>query len=140
MRFLSVLGALGLLLLSLAGCQNEGEDLAPVHGQVFFKGQPLEGGTIVFTPDPDRGGYGPLATGEIDQQGHYTLKTEGQPGAVPGWHRITVKATAPRGGDPASKDARNREVLPLEYSDPERSGTCREVKPGQDNTINLRLD
>ena len=126
MRYLRAVG-LGLLAL-LAGCGRADVKLAPVQGRVFYRGRPLAGGTIVFTPDADRGGSGPLACGEIGPDGHYTLHTGDEPGAVPGWHKVTIAAG--RG------DAR----LPRKYSDPEASGQSREVQAGQANTLDLQLE
>jgi hypothetical protein len=119
---------LGLVLVIAAGCGPGGVERVPVHGQVLYRGQPLAGGTIVFTPDADRGGRGPLAVGEIDAEGHYHLRTGDNPGAVPGWHRITVAATAPD------------TPLPRRYRDPENSGLSRQVRPDMPNVIDLALD
>jgi hypothetical protein len=115
-------------LLLAAGCGPGMEERAPVQGQVFYRGRPLAGGTIVFTPDAERGGRGPLALGEIGADGRYTLRTEGRPGAVPGWHRITVAAG--RGPD---------DSLPRRYRDPERSDLSRQVRAGQANVFDLHL-
>jgi hypothetical protein len=118
----------GLVLVLAAGCGPGGTERVPVRGQVLYCGQPLTGGTIVFTPDAERGGRGPLALGEIDAEGHYTLRTGDNPGAVPGWHRITVAAA---GSEPP---------LPRRYRDPEHSGLCRQVLPDRPNVIDLSLD
>jgi len=126
MRYLGAAG-LGLLAL-LAGCGRPEAKLAPVQGRVFYRGRPLAGGTIVFTPDADRGGSGPLACGEVGPDGHYTLRTGAEPGAVPGWHKITVAG------------ARGDRLLPRKYSDPEGSGQGREVKAGQANALDLQLE
>jgi hypothetical protein len=115
------------LLVLLAGCGPGEPELAPVSGQVLYRGRPLAGGTVVFTPDPDRGGRGPLAVAEVGPDGRYALKTEGRPGAVAGWHRITV--APPRSA-----------ALPPRYRDPGRSGLRFEVQPGKANHHDLRLD
>jgi hypothetical protein len=117
-------------MLLLLGCGRSAQPLAPVGGQVLHRGQPLRGGTIVFTPDPDRGGSGPQAWAETDAEGRYRLRTGALLGAAPGWHRITVAAC--RAG-PCGK-------LPGRYRDPERSGQSFEVKPDCSNTCNLNLD
>ena len=109
--------ALVLLTLAVFGCGQD-EKLTPVRGQVFYHGKPLAGGTIVFTPDVERGGHGPLACGEIGPDGRYTLRTGDAPGIVPGWHRVTI--APPRPAD----------ELPRKYSDPEQSGLLREIKAG----------
>jgi hypothetical protein len=115
-----------LLLLSASSCHRKAVDFAPVRGQVFYRGQPLSGGTIVFTPDPTRGGHGPLTCGEISSDGRYQL----DPGAAPGWHRITVAAASRSLAPP----------LPSRYSDPEHSGQGIEIKTGQVNTHDLHLE
>ena len=56
-------------LLARPGCGSSTDGLQPVHGRVYYRGTPLAGGTIVFTPDPDRGGAGPLAYAEIGAMG-----------------------------------------------------------------------
>jgi hypothetical protein len=129
--------------LAILGCGGGEDKLTPVHGRVFYHGQPLPGGTIVFTPDPERGGRGPLACGEIGPDGRYTLHTGGSPGAVAGWHRVTIAAASPAGRaggrEPLPADASGAD-LPRKYSDPERSGLSREVKPGQAADQDFHLD
>src|SRR5438552_2308150 len=88
-RSLVWLAVLGLLTLS-AGCSKRAPELVGVRGTVFYRGEPVRGGTVVFAPDPDRGGSGPLAIAEIQPDGTYVLRTDGENGAVPGWHRVTV--------------------------------------------------
>jgi hypothetical protein len=113
------------LVLAVLGCGQEPK-LTPVHGQVFYHGQPLAGGTIVFTPDPERGGHGPLACGEIGPDGRYSLRTDREPGAVPGWHRVTIALPSH-----TALDQMPLLDLPRKYSDPEQSGLLREVKAGR---------
>jgi hypothetical protein len=119
-----------VLLATSAGCGGGADELAPVAGQVFYRGQPLTGGTIVFAPDPERGGRGPLALGAIGPDGRYSLRSDARYGAVPGWHRITI----------APGDTPTEPPLPGHYSDPEHSGLSREVRAGQPNVIDLHLD
>src|SRR5207248_2660078 len=72
MPYRSLCGSMGLLLVVLAGCgRPAGTSLAGVKGRVFYRGRPLPGGTIVFTPDPERGGHGPQACAEIGPDGCY---------------------------------------------------------------------
>ena len=58
--------------------------------------RPAGGRPVVFTPDPDRGGRGPLACARIGDDGAYVLTTGPDSGAVTGWHRVTFQARAPR--------------------------------------------
>jgi hypothetical protein len=117
-------------LVMLAGCGQAETPLTAVSGRVFYQHRPLASGTIVFTPDPQRGGRGPQAWGEI-HDGQYRLFTQQKPGAVPGWHRITI-AALPGEAAPVR--------LPARYRDPELSDQCREVKLGQENVVDLDLE
>jgi len=124
--------SLAALALIAAGCGPSKPPLAPVRGHVYFHGAPLAGGAIVFTPDPDRGGSGPLACARIGEDGSYALVTGADVGAAVGWHRVTFQGHSPD----APPDAR----LPARYSDPETSGKVGEVKAGQSNVLDFQLD
>jgi hypothetical protein len=122
-----------LAVAALSGCKKHEDSLAPVHGKVYFHNEPLRSGTIVFTPDTDRGGGGPMARAEIKADGTYVLTTGPENGCVPGWHRITIMA-----GDPSSLGVPL--ALPRKYTDPTMSGLSQEVKGGEDNTVDLYLN
>jgi hypothetical protein len=119
----------------VGGCGDPTSSLAPVSGVVYFRGSPLNGGSIVFTPDPERGGRGPLAFARIEADGRFVLHTGSKPGAVPGWHRITIKAFPP-----AESGAAPAAALPAKYSDPDQSGESREVKAEVANRLDFHLD
>ncbi len=123
---------LGLLLVAplfAAGCgKGDAPKLAAARGTVHYRGVPLQGGFIVFTPDAERGGSGPLAQAELGTDGTFTLQTESQPGAVPGWHRVTIGTL-----DAAS-------ALPARYRNPELSQQSHEVKPDVVNVFDIRLE
>lgn len=128
------------LVAALAGfgCGSDDKQ-TPVQGRVFFHGRPLPGGTIVFAPDVERGGNGPLAMGEINADGHYTLRTGEHLGVVPGWHRVTIAppnpAVAPgQAVPPPFVD------LPRKYSDPQQSGLLRQVLPGTSAEQDFHLE
>ncbi len=121
-----------VLALVAGGCGESKPTLAPVRGHVYFHGVPLAGGAIVFTPDPDRGGHGPLACARIGADGAYVLVTGPDPGAVVGWHRVTLQARVP--------DAPAETRLPPRYTDPEQSGQSCEVKAGESNVIDFHLE
>jgi hypothetical protein len=131
MRGLTMLGCCGLLLL--AGCGGGDGKACKVEGRVYYRGSPVPGGTIVFSPDPERGGHGPLAMGVIGADGRYTLHTGAEAGAVPGWHRVTIAPAA-------IENQRLVQSLPERYADPQRSGKCCEVKAGQLNVIEINLE
>ena len=117
----------GFLLLS--GCGRSDAPLVPVSGQVVYQGKPLGSGTIVFTPDPERGGHGPQAWAEVKSDGRFILSSAGSKGAAPGWHRITIA--------PGKADRSRR--FPAHYLDPDQSGQIFEVKPDQANQCILHL-
>lgn len=116
-----------LTLLVLLGCGESSDVLTPVQGRVLYRGQPLTAGTVVFTPDSERGGKGPQAWAEINSEGYFRLFTEGKRGVVSGWHRITIS------GIPSDS-------LPARYRDPELSGQRFEVIPDRANVCELHLD
>ena len=80
---------LGFVLLAV-GCSSKGS----VNGKVMFKGKPLPGGTVTFTPESGGGG----GSGEINPQ-EGTYKVENLP---TGKMKVTVKPYQPpvvsRGG------------------------------------------
>jgi len=86
------IGCLALLALLAVGCGEPKPTLAPVRGRVFYRGAPLAGGVIVFTPDQEHGGRGPQACARIGDDGAYVLSTGTDLGAVSGWHRVTFHA------------------------------------------------
>lgn len=131
---------LTLLAGALAGCDG-GPTLSPVHGKVTFRGKPLTRGTIVFIPDAQRGGNGPLASADIEADGNYNLQTGSTPGVTPGWHRVTIMAVEPPAATAAGQRFQvPRSLIPEKYRDPELSGLNCEVKPGKENGINFNLE
>ncbi|MGE3808741.1 MAG: hypothetical protein AB7K24_29090 [Gemmataceae bacterium] len=109
-------------------------------GKVLYRGSPLRHGTIVFSPDSDRGNHGPLAQAEIQPDGSYILHSEHQDGACVGWHRVTIVAVETGAANPRLRYQVPRSLLPEKYSDPALSGLACEIKPGKDNTINFNLE
>ena len=88
--------ALAMLMASGVGCGPTDPDQAnilPVSGKVTYKGKPVPKGTITFHSDGGR-----MATGEIQEDGSYSLTTA-RPGdgAVAGHHRVSIVANE---GDP----------------------------------------
>jgi hypothetical protein len=138
-RLFGCVAAAGLLVLAVSGCGSRPERLPAVRGRVFYNRLPLPGGTIVFSPDPDRGGSGPLARATIEPDGSYVLTTEDRPGAAPGWYRVTVVALQPApAGQPLPGPPRS--LLPPRYRDPDLSGLSFQVQDGQENTCDFNLE
>lgn len=130
------------LVLGAGGCGDSTTTrMAPVHGKVFYKGQPLTTGTIVFAPNPLRGTNGPLATADIQPDGSYVLHSGETFGAVVGWHRVTVVALEPQTVAASGQGFTTpRSLVPEKYRDPELSDLTCEVKAGQENGFNINLD
>ncbi len=129
-----------LLMLLMIGCDAESRTPVPVRGKVFYRGIPLKSGLIVFAPDSTRGTEGPLARAEIQSDGAYELHTEGAAGVHPGWYRVTVMALEPTAAASTETPVIPRSLLPDKYRDPELSGLVREVKAGQENLLDFRLE
>jgi hypothetical protein len=112
-----------LLAVALAGCNRGTPVLAKVRGRVAVNGIALSGGTIVFSPDLNKGNRGPSSHAVIAIDGSYELSHPDGIGAYPGWYRVTVAVP-----------------YRLErYRQPELSGLTREVKPGIDNVFDFDL-
>ncbi len=122
-------GLVGLLLLAALGCGEAAPPpLVAVNGQVTFRGVPLPGGLIVFTPDDESGFHGACALGSIGPDGRYTLSTEGKPGVTPGRHRVTVAGPDLPGWG-----------VPERFRDPQLSELRAEIIPGRDNALDFHL-
>ena len=114
----------GLLVLlpMLGGCGSSRPATAQVTGEVHYKGQPVEGATVVFSS------AGPPAQGITDAAGKFSLRTyESEDGATLGTHRITISKllippTTAENPYPISKN-----LLPQKYSRPDTSGLSEEV-------------
>jgi hypothetical protein len=128
---------LGLAFTSAGGCGSAESGFPLVTGRVYYHGQPLSGGLIVFTPDEERGNSGPLAKAAIGPDGRFSLRSEGKLGAAPGWHRVTI-APAPV----AYKSTRLQlyQSPPIRLRSPQFSGLSREVKTGSANAFDFLLD
>ena len=87
--------AAGLLSGCGSGKQPDFPDLHPVKGVVKRDGQPVKGGSVQFTPDPDTPEF--LINSEVGTDGAYTLSTvrttdkkgERKPGAPAGKYKVT---------------------------------------------------
>lgn len=76
------------LLLICAGCSGDGlEPVYPVSGTITFKGKPVEGAIVAFTPNTT----GQAASGTTDASGVYKLTTRSSgDGALVGKYSVTV--------------------------------------------------
>jgi hypothetical protein len=141
-----------LVALVAVGCgDGSGLEIYPVRGKISFDGQPLveESTTVLFQPDAGRGNEAPFpAIGTVDGDGNYTLKTNGQSGASPGWYKVVVTALAETPQHATGpKDARSRPVakslLPARYGQAQTTPLAVEVVPEPDDgayDLNLTSD
>jgi len=133
------LGIFYALVLVLTGCgdRQRSADLV-VRGQILFRGEPLSGGMIVFSPNLERGSNGPLALATLQADGSFTLVGEEGKPIQPGWYRIAI---APKAGTIDLPTAeRPYPGLPAKYRNPSKSGLEREIKAGMENLICFDLD
>jgi hypothetical protein len=141
-----------LCLVTAGGCGPSGPALGTVSGRVTFDGQPVTIGTVRFWPQSGR-----PATGELDAEGYYQLKTfvEGD-GALVGTHAVTIEALEVVGAapqvdsleqemqvfsDPATarvKAQRIQWLVPERYSSPQTSRLTATVESGE-NSLNFPL-
>lgn len=130
-------GLLSFTLIFAMGCGSSVGKTVPVSGIVSYNGQPLEGGTIVFRPDRNKGNTGPEARGIIEADGSYQLFTvvgqQEQEGAAPGWYQVGVVST--KEADPKAKrigamPPPPASRIPIEFANPAASGVTIEVVEG----------
>ena len=135
---LVILIALSPLLAS--GCGGSSQGLAVVKGKVTYKGKPVPNGTINFLPT---NGNKPSASGEIQSDGSYSLKTfvSNRPseGAVLGEHQVVIVAMV----DQASRLPEERSplpppIVPVKYTSPATSDLKAQVE-NKENVIDFDL-
>lgn len=136
----------------IGGC-GDGKDLAPVKGTVTFEGKPVANATVTFSPAEE----GPLSIGTTTADGTYELTQTGPerlPGAQVGQHKISIsaieqqisgEADVPEGDSFGSlglsaQKTKTRYLIPPKYSSNRTSGLTFEVKAGEDNVADFKLE
>ncbi|MCA9133581.1 MAG: carboxypeptidase regulatory-like domain-containing protein [Planctomycetales bacterium] len=77
-----------LLLVGLSiGCDS-GPKLVEANGTVTFRDKPVPGADVIFVPDAG----GAPVIGRSDEQGHFSLTTDGKEGAYAGTYKVAVTA------------------------------------------------
>jgi len=123
-----------LVLIAPFGCGRKPVESQIVGGRVWYRGEPMSGGMIVFVPDEDRGNNGPLIKGEVQSDGTFAFD-----GPVhSGWYRVAV-APQPNAGTLMPTAAAPYPTVPARYRNPQLSGLSGEVKPAGESTFEFTL-
>lgn len=86
----------GLLLMAAVGCGAEGtpaRKLAAAKGVVKYKGQPISGATVLFSP-----ASGTPGNGMTDDAGNFVITTGGRAGAELGKSKVMISKPASGAG------------------------------------------
>jgi len=115
-------------LLAASGCRGpKVKGLVSICGTVTYKGEPLEGAAVCFTPKEFKTGNR-LGTGKTDSNGRFELRTIGELGALPGEYVVVVIKNEiisktpqgnPRLGRPSPSEVKS--LIPKRYGDPKTS-------------------
>lgn len=99
----STAAACALLLLASGGCTSSSDlDLAEVSGKVTWDdGTPVHGARVTFFSENDPNA---ATTGTTNEQGEYTLMTNGEEGAVIGKNRVFISLYVNPDGSPITGD------------------------------------
>ena len=124
--------ALIAVFVSCRGSSMESE----VSGTVTLDGSKIGPGTIVFAP-VETGGK--PATGSIEADGSYLLKTSRESGLAAGAYRVAVSIRKmPENVKRGERPPVGKLLIPEKYEDETKSGLQYQVSPGR-NTINIEL-
>ncbi len=133
------LGASAAAMSLSGGCGSKTPPPGPatVRGKVTLNGQPVAGGLVVFTPDPQRGGRGKAAAAETATDGSFQLQLDNSAHIPPGWYRVSL-AAPPVVSDPLA--LASAAVFPAKLARPDLSGLEREVQAGQNHVFEFAIE
>ena len=110
-------------------------ETAPVTGKVTYNGDVVTTGTVMFTPTAG----GPSATGEIEADGTFEMKTyDDGDGAAIGSHSVTITALDEGSGLPEEAASEPKLLIPRKFGNAKTSGLTATVNSG-DNTVDFAL-
>lgn len=141
-------------LVVAVGCESQPDGrpaVVPVSGTVMYRQQPVEGATILFSPQGVENGYG--ATGLTDAAGQFQLRSfRSGDGAVPGTYAVSIFKYDMTTANPEAEDdlaMENRKdfdqlvgpkpLLPVRYSSPDTSKMVEEVSANSTNDFDFDL-
>jgi hypothetical protein len=127
----AALGALSIVTVAGCGKPSYQLDTAPVKGKVTIDGQPLSSGYVTFVVSRGR-----ASSAEIQPDGTFEMSTyEKGDGAQVGTHPVVIAPVPPDEYQSGPKPI----PVPERYTRAGTSGFTAEVKPGEDNFIELNL-
>ncbi|HEY1192139.1 MAG TPA: hypothetical protein VGE74_31210 [Gemmata sp.] len=129
--------AVGAAATFSGGCGSKAPEpgAATVKGRVVLNGQPVVGGLVVFTPNPERGATGNPAFAETGPDGAYALQFEHASAIPPGWYRVSL-APPP----PVAPKERGAVAFPATLARPDLSGLEREVVSGKEHVFEFVIE
>ena len=121
----------------LLGCRG-GSMESEVAGTVTLDGNKIGPGMIVFVPANSNGKSRP-ATGSIESDGSYDLKTSRDTGLAAGSYKVAISIRKmPENVKRGDRPPLGKLLIPEKYEDETKSGLQYDVSPGR-NTINIEL-
>jgi hypothetical protein len=127
-------------LLAIAGCAQDGPELAEVTGTVRLDGQPVPGANVVFRPQ--EGQSGSPAYGITDAEGNYVLRfTRDKEGVIPGKYDVEITTEKLSAEDAEALKAEGQDVyefvrVPAKYG---RPGELKREVPPEGGTVDFDL-
>ncbi|NOY40457.1 MAG: hypothetical protein GXP26_01285 [Planctomycetes bacterium] len=132
----------GMVVALLLGC-DQGPEMIPVHGQVFYQDQPLTSGSVMLQPV-----QGQPARGEIQPDGTFVLSTyAAEDGVVLGKQKVRI--TCYESQQPASQRQPSSQrvepmglgasLIPKKYTSYATSGLVVDIKPGRTEPLLFHL-
>lgn len=130
MKSYKMMAVLAFFFLSAAfpGCRGPKIDgLVPVRGTVTYRGKPLEGATVGFSPKEFRPGDR-IGVGRTDAKGLFELRTIGEPGVLPNDYLVFVVKNAVVPASPSKGGGK-----------PDAGGPSGPPRPGKGDRIESRI-
>lgn len=134
-----------LTLILVVGCKGGGSRLERVEGTITYKGQPVAGATVMFSPV----GEGATTAGFAitDENGHYQLQGQTGKGIGAGEYAVAVSKVqdVPTGETTVTPEGKEqpvvegRSLLPDKYRFAGSSPLRAKVVPGQKNVFDFDL-